>query len=141
MRNPEQLKDLAYYFKNYPYFKKYKNENGAEALNMIYKVMKYEFQENNTNVITYGETGDKFYILLKGSVAVRIPSIVENSFNLKELLNFILTNKEWIIQNEKLQHAYEVIQDILPELVKSNYQGEMVINYSLAEHVIISKVI
>ena len=107
---------------------------------MIYKVIGYEYADENTKIIKYGEIGDKFYVLLQGSASVRIPSIVEKNFTLQELLCFLLENKDWLVHNDKLQNVYEVIQDILPELIKSNFQGEMSMNYSLAAQVIASEV-
>ena len=95
--------------------------------------MKYEYAEKDSAVIEFGEIGDKFYILFKGSASARIPSLLEKVFTFKELLSFVIDNKKWIIKNEKLQHMYGVIQDFLPELIKTNYHGDMTMNYALAE--------
>lgn len=135
-RNYSQIKDLRYFFRNYPFFKKYKEENGDEALDMLYKVMSYEYKEKDTAVIEYGEFGDTFYILFKGSVSARIPSLLEKVFTFKELLAYVIENKRWIINNDKLQHMFYVIQDFLPELIKTNYQGDMTMNYNLAQMIL-----
>ena len=36
--------------------------------------MVYEFHPADSNIITYGEEGDKFYILVRGEVSVIIPT-------------------------------------------------------------------
>ena len=105
---------------------------------MLYKVMNYDFREKDSTVIEFGEFGDTFFILFKGSASARIPSLLEKIFTFKELLAFVIENKRWIIKNDKLQHMFYVIQDFLPELIKTNYQGEMTMNYTLAE-LILSK--
>jgi len=35
--------------------------------------MKYEFCPKDKNIIQFGEYGDKFYMVIKGKVDVRIP--------------------------------------------------------------------
>lgn len=81
---------------------------------MLYKVIKYHSNNKGENVVTYGEFGTTFYILVKGSVAVRIPALMEKEYTFKQLLEAIVENKDWLILNEKtqvtlyLQHVYIV---------------------------------
>jgi len=85
---------------------------------MLYKVIGYEYHKKNNYVITFGEFGDKFYILVKGSVAVRIPILMTKEFTLRELLEFLVKNQEWLIKNEKIQFLLNIIQDFIPEIIK-----------------------
>jgi CRP-like cAMP-binding protein len=36
--------------------------------------LKYEYKKRGDFVFKYGDVGDKFYVILKGSVTVRIPN-------------------------------------------------------------------
>lgn len=129
------------YFKEYPFFKDYEKENGREALEMLYKVIAYEFHPKGENVIKYGDFGTTFYILVNGAVGVRIPSLVEKTFTFYEMVGFLLDNKSWIIKNDKYQHLLSIVQDFLPEVIKTNYQGEMTLNSALIEQVLNQEII
>lgn len=108
---------------------------------MLYKVINYELHPKDHYVVKFGDFGTKFYILIKGSVGVRIPSLVEKSFTLRELLQYLVENREWIIINDRLQQLLIIIEDFFPELVKSDYHGELSLNYDLATRVLNGEII
>ena len=87
-------------------------ETFKDILTNIALVLTYEESLGNTLLFRFGDTGDKFYIILKGSVSVMIPKeytvlfdyvsyvkYLVYLFYIKEkelLLNVILTNRDGI---------------------------------------------
>ena len=67
----------------------------------------------------YDEKGSKFYIILRGSVSVRIPSLVSKRFSFRGLLKMLVDNEEWIIENNKFEIVLKLIQKLMPSLVKN----------------------
>ena len=135
-RNQNNIKDLAFYFREYEFFKKYSADNGVDSLNLIYKAMNYEFKNKDEIVIQFGDFGTTFYILLRGTVSVRIPAMVSKEFDLRNLLKYTVENDRWIIRNFKYDEMLNIIHEFFPELVKINYAGEMSLNHSLSEKVL-----
>jgi signal-transduction protein with cAMP-binding, CBS, and nucleotidyltransferase domain len=72
----------------------------------MYKAMKYEFYKQDSNVINYGEYGSTFYILLKGSVSVRVPVPLEKEFQFRELIDYLIENKYKRGRNIFLKHTF-----------------------------------
>jgi CRP-like cAMP-binding protein len=92
-------------------------------------------------VVTYGEFGTTFYILIKGRVSIRIPSIVEKELSFRETLSFLIENKDWTIQNEKLQFLFNIVQDFIPEIIKIRDNGNLYMNYQLADRMVKGEII
>lgn len=46
----------------------------------MYNSMDFEEMQKGDSVMRFGEMGTKYYIVLKGKVSVRVPSIVEKKF-------------------------------------------------------------
>ena len=132
---------MYYYFKEYPFFKKYEEENDRDALQMLYKVIDYEFHPENSNIITYGDYGSTFYILVKGKVTIRIPSTVERQMTFKEILYFLIEEKKWLILNDKLQELLSIVQEFIPEIIKVGYDGILSLMYHLTEKMLNEDVI
>ena len=65
--------ELANSLKNFQ-FTKAKNLKSNEELAHIAMAMKLEIFEDNSKIMSYGEPGEKFYMLLKGNVGVYVPS-------------------------------------------------------------------
>ena len=103
--------------------------------------MEFEEMNKNNTVIKFGDNGTKFYIILRGSVSVRAPSIVEKDFTFIELLEFLFQNKEWIMDNDKYHEVLGLIQDILPELVSETLRKELKLNFELVKAVLKGKII
>lgn len=82
----------------------------------------------------YGDKGTKFYIILRGSVSVRIPSLVNKHFSFKSLLQFIVEHEQWIIENDKFEAVWELIQTLMPELIWKTYTLKF--NYKLARKIL-----
>lgn len=41
-RAEDEIEDLAYYFRNNPYFIEYEKENGEAGLKMLYRIIKFQ---------------------------------------------------------------------------------------------------
>ena len=67
-------------------------------MNQIAKVLKHQYMEANKTLFKYGDRGRIFYIILKGSVNVRIPQ--DKTVNLKpsEYQKFVEDNAEYILE-------------------------------------------
>lgn len=53
-------------------FFKSKQIEGNDILQVCQEI-KYEYMSQGDYVFKFGDTGDKFYVILKGEVSVRIP--------------------------------------------------------------------
>ena len=75
-RNKYDIKALqSYMLKNIKYFQKMIEEsNSIEKISKIIQVLTYECFNKDEYIINYGEIGDKFFILLSGTVNVYKPS-------------------------------------------------------------------
>ena len=74
-------------------------EKGQYDVFRVYKCIELEHFPQTKIICRYGEIGDKFYIVLKGSVGVKVPT--EVSFGCKtymEIMRYVLGNYESIIK-------------------------------------------
>ena len=55
--------------------------NGLETVQKIYKMMSMKMYENPMSLCKYGEMGDQFFIVLKGTVGIMVPNTVNESYN------------------------------------------------------------
>lgn len=65
----------------------------------MYKSIELEHFPASKNICNYGEIGDKFYIVLKGAVGVKVPT--EVGFSCKtylEIMRYVLGNYDSIIK-------------------------------------------
>lgn len=106
---------------------------------MIYKMMEYVEKENKQFVMKFGELGTKFYIILRGKVSVRVPSIIEKDFTFRELLELLNTDHEWAINNDKFQEVLDLVHDIIPDLVTEDFRGNLKLNPELVKKVLNGK--
>lgn len=97
----------------------------------VLRVIEQEQIPKGQNVVTFGEYGTKFYIILQGSVAVRVPMLIKREFTLRGLLEFFVEHQEWLIKDEKYQHVLNIIQDFLPEIIKYTGKGYLYLNFEL----------
>jgi hypothetical protein len=56
-----------------------------------------------------GEKGNKFYIILRGKVSVKVPTRISKSFTFKQLLKMLVDYEESIIENERYQEVLSLI--------------------------------
>ena len=67
--------------------------------------MKVSIVPKDEHIITFGEFGQTFYVVLKGSVGVFIPNKETFNFNMKEFLEFTVPRRRFIksVNNEDLK--------------------------------------
>lgn len=62
---------------------------GEDTHQYVFQIMRYQFIPANTTIFNYNDTGDLFYIILRGSVKICVPkpTIMElNQTEYQELL-------------------------------------------------------
>ena len=79
MKNPNSRKEqeiisvAKYLSDNYQYFTNLKNIDSQMKVEQLTKIIKLEKFHSGENIIKYGETGDKFYIVFEGFVEIYKP--------------------------------------------------------------------
>mmetsp|Transcript_10120 Transcript_10120/g.19876 ORF Transcript_10120/g.19876 Transcript_10120/m.19876 type:complete len:554 (+) Transcript_10120:24-1685(+) len=73
-RSHRHIRTLLEFTKEIAFFKKLTEENSSEAHVKCCQFMQYEVKSADETVFDYGEKGNKFYIILNGSVRVLVPS-------------------------------------------------------------------
>jgi CRP-like cAMP-binding protein len=73
----------------YSFFKKLREESDNDKLEACLKVLNYERFEENTNIINYGEIGDKFYIILTGTIGIYKHKIVKQELTMKQFMEYL----------------------------------------------------
>ena len=75
-----------YLSENFSYFKKIRDNGDTSKLEKLIAVLNLETFKANQNIIRFGEEGDKFYILLDGTVGIYKPIYVQKDMKLKEYI-------------------------------------------------------
>lgn len=77
-RSSESIDQLAQLLKDHQFFKNHK-ELSYDDLQDVASYLKFEQCNGLENVITYGEIGTKFFIILEGVVRIEKPNpLIEN---------------------------------------------------------------
>ena len=100
-RKEVEIKAVADFLsKNYTYFTNLKNNESQLKVEKLTKITRLEVFPPGENIINYGESGDKFYIVLEGSVEVYKPIYEPISATTNEFIKILqdIKNKE---KNEK----------------------------------------
>ena len=78
---------------NYEYFKKIKDLGELNKLEKLVSVLDFWVFKKNNVIIKYGDIGDKFYVLLKGSVGVYKPIYIKKTMSVWDFFNLLLDIK------------------------------------------------
>lgn len=70
-RSKENLSILGSFLQRYEFFAKFKKTQTESTYKSLMRAVKIAWYEKDQYVILQGDTGDKFYVLLKGEAAVR----------------------------------------------------------------------
>jgi uncharacterized protein YjgD (DUF1641 family) len=121
-RKSQDIDDLMSLTKNVNFFEKITKEQESDAIHRkccgCMTLEEYEFNEILFNI---GDKGDKFYIILTGSVSVKVP--------MKKKLT---VNKENIHKLEKLLQSTQT-NDLLSQTTNSSRKTEAVISIKVSD--------
>ena len=94
-RSGQEIRLAADYLsKNYTYFINLKNNDSQFKVEKLTKICKLEKYSPNEIIILYGDIGDKFYIVLEGSVVIYKPEYVEEPMKPIDFLRVLNKLKE-----------------------------------------------
>ena len=100
MKNPtsralSEIRNVAEYLSNnFQYFAKLRNEDSQLKVEKLTKICRLEKAFKDENIITFGEIGDKFYIVLEGVVEIFKPKFVEINESPGDFLDMLIQIKE-----------------------------------------------
>ena len=93
-RTKNEIRILADYLsEKFDYFKKIKQSSEHKKLEKIVSVLHYEIFHKGDPIISYGEDGDKFYILLEGKINLFKPIYPQKKLTLQEYIIYLNTVK------------------------------------------------
>ena len=92
--------------------------------------LNYERFDTLENVIRYGETGDKFYVILKGVVSAQVPnpSIKDWPFEYRHYKNLLQWKKEEFdpkVEKAKKLHQDSYTREAVKKQLKTKYATEL----------------
>ena len=94
IRNPRDIKIISDYLtEHFEYFKKIETTE-PEKLDKLCKVVNIEKYTKGDPIIQYGEIGEKFYIVFKGSVEVYKPNYEEKFLSLGDFCTYMFGLKK-----------------------------------------------
>ena len=94
-RSGQEIRFAADYLsKNYTYFINLKNNDSQFKVEKLTKICKLEKYSPNEIIILYGDIGDKFYIVLEGSIVIYKPEYIEEQMKPIDFLRMLNKLKE-----------------------------------------------
>ncbi len=103
----DRLQIMSYLCSNIDYFKKLSTRIDKESLLKFISNINYECYNANQRLMTYGEEGNKFFIILKGSVTVLKPCLKEQLLKMNEYMNYIIQIRDVEKNEAKLNRVVE----------------------------------
>ena len=114
-----------YLCQNFDYFKKLTQDpDGKEKIPKIIAVLNYETFRKDEHIIHYGEIGDKFYILLSGTVSIYKPSPKNVNMTLHDYVDYLVKIRDLeknLIKFERVQNYNSSIDRV--KLLVINYNS------------------
>ncbi len=89
-RTEGMVGELENYFETNKFFADLIKSAGIDSFHLCLKRMRYEKAEKGDTVMTYGEYGDKFYIILKGRLSIIVPLSFTKELTLYELFSLVI---------------------------------------------------
>ena len=84
--------ELKNIFKDHEFFKDLEKNSGEDAVIKCFKTMKHVVYGFQDEIFKYGDTAYYFYLILKGSVGIKVPSPVEITWSYNEYIQFLADN-------------------------------------------------
>ena len=100
--NLENVYIAEYLSDHYQYFMKLKMKDSQLKVEKITKVCRIEKFLPGESIIKYGEIGDKFYIVLEGTVEVYTPKYVETEMYPNDFIKLLLVIRD--VQSDELKY-------------------------------------
>ena len=114
-----------YLCQNIDYFKKLTQEpDGNEKIPKIISVLNYESFKKDEHIIYFGEIGDKFYILLSGTVSIYKPSPKNMNMTLHDYVDYLVRIRDLeknLLKFERVQNYNSSIDRV--KLLIINYNS------------------
>ena len=114
-----------YLCQNIDYFKKLTQEpDGNEKIPKIISVLNYESFKKDEHIIYFGEIGDKFYILLSGTVSIYKPSPKNMNMTLHDYVDYLVRIRDYeknLLKFERVQNYNSSIDRV--KLLIINYNS------------------
>ena len=150
---------LSFLIENFDYFKNIKKEQDEKELFYLSSALKLEFFHANKRIITYGEQGDKFYLIINGKVALFKPELKTKKMTIEDYINFALkyNNKtgrsrfeKMVELNKHLKVDYFLLNKSLPndpilkvenyfEIIEDEFFGTFSIGFTFGETALLNK--
>jgi len=115
-----------YMLKNIEYFQKLNEENdSSEKIPKIIQVLSYECFKKDEYIINFGEIGNKFYILLSGTVSIYKPSPKNMNMTLYDYVSYLVNIRDIeknLLKFERVQNYNSNIDRV--KLLLINYNPE-----------------
>ena len=122
IRTNQEIEIFADYLsKHYQYFKNLKNEESQLKVEGLTKICRLEKIFKGDSIINYGEIGDKFYIVLEGTVEVFKPKYIEIEVLPNEfisLLNKIKETEGNLLKYERIKEKNKIFFETYSERSK-----------------------
>ena len=85
-----------YFCQNMDYFKKLSKEpDGNEKIQKLISVVNYEYFNKDEYILKFGEMGDKFYIILSGTVGIYKPYPKNMDMTLHDYVDYLVRIRDW----------------------------------------------
>ena len=127
VRDIELNKKISFYIRNLKNFMNIlSNEDDEELEQVLYDIsshLKYEKYNTNQIICKYGDTADKFYIILKGQVIFLVPKISKHYLSEEEYLLYLI--------NLRKKGELELIKKTLVKNQLIYYYGDNLDEYIL----------
>ena len=120
IRTTKESKIIASFLvENFDYFRNIETNESLYKVERISSVLKYEPFKEGSDIITYGETGDKFYFLFQGEVAVYKPVYKEVSMPNGEFIDLMNELKvKYELKYNRLKDKNKQINNDLDKMIK-----------------------
>lgn len=96
-RKQKHLLQMQEHLGKLEFFTKLSQSSGPERVLDYYKCLKPFKLTNHATVFNYGDSGSLFYIILKGSVAVKVPIITNYQMTQKQFAEYYIQNYQKIV--------------------------------------------
>lgn len=108
IKTTQDIENLDAHFKDVKFFSDSKSKIDEESFGKLLKCLQYERIKGHEILFRRGDKGDKFYIILKGSVSVMIPKLdheVKKRDNKEKLKAAKLFNESSKVVYQQIQNT------------------------------------